>query len=60
MSASGEPHLHFQVTNAPDILASEGLPYVIGRFRMKRPEGAWQERRNEFPLEEAVIDFDVR
>ncbi|MFC5595017.1 peptidoglycan DD-metalloendopeptidase family protein [Lysobacter niastensis] len=55
-----EPHLHLQVTNGPDILASEGLPYVIDRFRIKRPEGAWQERRKEFPPGDAIIDFDVR
>jgi hypothetical protein len=55
-----EPHLHFQVTNGPGILASEGLPYVIDRFRMKRPEGTWQERRNEFPLGNAIIEFDGR
>lgn len=55
-----EPHLHFQVTNGADILASEGLPYVIDRFRMKRPEGTWQERRKEFPPGDATIDFDVR
>ena len=55
-----EPHLHFQVTNGPEILASEGLPYVIDRFRMKLSEGGWQERRNEFPLGNAVIDFDTR
>lgn len=55
-----EPHLHFQVANGPDILASEGLPYVIDRFRMKRPEGTWQERRNEFALGNAIIEFDGR
>lgn len=55
-----EPHLHFQVTNAPGILASEGLPHVMDRFRMKLPQGNWQERRNEFPLGNAVIDFDTR
>ena len=48
------------MTNGPDILASEGLPYVIGRFRMKRPEAIWLERRNEFPLGDATIDFDMR
>ena len=55
-----EAHLHFLVTNGPDILASEGLPYVIDRFRMKRPEGSWQERRNDFPLGNAIIEFDGR
>jgi Peptidase family M23 len=29
---SGAPHLHFQVTDGPDPLASEGLPFVFRRF----------------------------
>jgi murein DD-endopeptidase MepM/ murein hydrolase activator NlpD len=29
--ASG-PHLHFQVTDSPDILDSEGLPFVFDAF----------------------------
>lgn len=31
-SSSG-PHLHFQVMNRPSALASDGLPFVIDRFR---------------------------
>lgn len=57
---SREPHLHFQVTNGPDILASEGLPYVIDRFRAQPADGPWQQRSNEFPLGNMKIDFDVR
>ncbi|MBX9401638.1 M23 family metallopeptidase [Lysobacter sp. BMK333-48F3] len=55
-----EPHLHFQVTDGPGILASEGLPYVIDRFRMKLPDGSWQERANEFPLGNVIIEFAGR
>jgi hypothetical protein len=31
---SGGPHLHFQLTDAPDPLASDGVPYVFGRFTL--------------------------
>lgn len=52
------PHLHFQLTNMPDMFASEGLPFVIDRFRMKILDGNWSERSDEFPWgDETVIDF---
>lgn len=51
------PHLHFQVTDGPDILASEGLPFVIDRFRMRTGEGAWTTRTAAYPLDHDVIDF---
>jgi hypothetical protein len=31
--SSTGPHLHFQVMNRPSALASDGLPFVFGRFR---------------------------
>lgn len=52
-----EPHLHFQVTNGPEILASEGLPYVIDRFRTTAGDGSFQDRKLEFPLGNAAICF---
>lgn len=52
------PHLHFQLTDKPDMFASEGLPFVIDRFRMKTADGSWLERSKEFPWgDETVIDF---
>lgn len=54
---SREPHLHFQVTTGPDILASEGVPYMIDRFRIRRADGSWHDRMREFPLGNALIDF---
>ena len=51
------PHLHFQVADNPDILASEGLPYLVDQFKMKLEDGQWQARSNEFPLNDSVIDF---
>lgn len=32
---SNGPHLHFQVMNAPSLLASESLPYVLRRFDLR-------------------------
>ncbi|MDQ3205788.1 MAG: M23 family metallopeptidase, partial [Pseudomonadota bacterium] len=54
---SREPHLHFQVTNAPGVLASEGLPYVIDRYRARSADGRWEERRNELPLADMAVEF---
>ena len=52
-----EPHLHFQVTTGPDILASEGLPYVIDRFRLKAADATVHDRELEFPLGNVLIDL---
>jgi murein DD-endopeptidase MepM/ murein hydrolase activator NlpD len=56
------PHLHFQVTDGPSPLASEGVPYVLDRFRYlgtandfeetKHPD---QPRANELPGENIVV-----
>ncbi|GJJ00982.1 peptidase M23 [Duganella rhizosphaerae] len=53
------PHLHFQVADAPDFLASEGLPYLIEQFQMRMADGKWTARKREFPLDGAVIDFSL-
>jgi Peptidase family M23 len=52
-----EPHLHFEVTTSPNILAGEGLPYVINRYRIRAANGEWQARIDELPLSNMVIDF---
>lgn len=52
-----EPHLHFQVTSNPDILASEGAPYVFEQYRMKAADGDWETRTREFPMGPMMIDF---
>ncbi|AWH18452.1 M23 family peptidase [Stenotrophomonas sp. ZAC14D2_NAIMI4_7] len=51
------PHLHFQVTTGPGIMSSEGVPFVIERFRAKGPSGDWGVRREEFPLAEGELDL---
>jgi Peptidase family M23 len=51
-----EPHLHFQITTSPKMLAGEGLPYLIDRYRVKSGDD-WQIRRRELPLRDMLIDF---
>lgn len=51
------PHLHFQVTIGPDILASEGVPFLIDRYRSKVGDGAWQTRTHEYPIGDAAVEF---
>jgi hypothetical protein len=51
------PHLHFQVTDNPDVMASEGLPHLFDRYRMKTGDGAWEVRTREYPMGDIVIDF---
>jgi Peptidase family M23 len=51
-----EPHLHFEITNSPKLLAGEGLPYVIDHFRV-RSEKDRESRSRELPLKDMVIDF---
>lgn len=55
---SRQPHLHFQVTTNPDVMASEGLPYVFDRYRMKAADGAWETRSREYPMGNVVVGFD--
>ena len=51
------PHLHFQLTDQPDAMASEGLPHVFDRYRVRTGEGAWEDRRAAYPMGDAVLDF---
>ena len=52
-----EPHLHFQVANALNKFAAEGVPYVIDHFRILSADGTSFARTREFPLGDVVIDF---
>ena len=51
------PHLHFQVASNPDILASEGLPFLFEQYRLKVAGNAWEARAREYPIGDGVIDF---
>jgi hypothetical protein len=55
---SREPHLHFEVSDSPALLAGEGLPYLIDRFAIRTQDGDLDERANELPLLEMAVDFD--
>jgi hypothetical protein len=52
-----QPHLHFQVNDNPEVLASEGLPQLFERYRTRTADGAWQTRTHEYPMGDAVVDF---
>jgi len=51
------PHLHFQVTDAADAMASEGLPFVFEQYRAKTDGGNWEARSGEYPMGDVVLDF---
>jgi hypothetical protein len=60
IGASGdarEPHLHFQVSTSQNLLAGEGVPYLIDHYRAQSADNAWQIRTRELPLGEMLIDF---
>jgi len=66
---STEPHLHFQVTDGPSPLLSNGLPYVFDRFHLEGhvevsdtglvliPTPGPERRENRLPLDLDVIAF---
>ena len=53
------PHLHFQVATGPHILASEGVPFVIDRYRAKDEAGHWHTRTGEYPIGDIEVEFAV-
>jgi hypothetical protein len=53
-----EPHLHFEVTTSPRLLAGEGVPYVIDRYSSKSTsEGPAELHTHELPLDKSVVIF---
>lgn len=52
------PHLHFQMSDAPHILASEGVPFVFERYWAKAADGRWVKREGEFPFGDIEVDFE--
>jgi hypothetical protein len=61
IGASGdarEPHLHFEVTTSSKLLAGEGVPYLIERYRcMSACDGPMELRVHELPLNKNVVVF---
>jgi len=52
-SGSNAPHLHFQVTDGPEPITSDGLPYVFDSFTQDGKRVA-----DQMPLDGWVIAFD--
>ena len=53
-----EPHLHFEVTTSSKLLAGEGVPYLIDRYRCKSAsDGPMELRIHELPLNNSVVVF---
>ena len=53
-----EPHLHFEVTTSSKLLAGEGVPYLIDRYRcMSASGGPIELRIQELPLNNTVVVF---
>ncbi|WP_172448512.1 peptidoglycan DD-metalloendopeptidase family protein [Caulobacter mirabilis] len=50
------PHLHFQVSDGPSLLGSEGFPYVIDAYSEVTGDKS-DARRDELPMRDARIDF---
>jgi hypothetical protein len=57
---SREPHLHFEVTTAPTLLAGEGVPYLIDQYSIKSAGDVWERRTRELPMKDMLIDFGQR
>lgn len=43
---SGEPHLHFQITDGPDAFFSYGVPFVLKKYQKVNEIGEWWEYWN--------------
>jgi murein DD-endopeptidase MepM/ murein hydrolase activator NlpD len=62
---SDAPDLHFQVTDGPSVLGSEGVPYLIESFQEKgrgenfrfQPASAPRTVHAELPLDGVVVSF---
>jgi hypothetical protein len=53
-----EPHLHFQVTDSPKLMAGEGLPYLIDRYQSMNASGGSPEVHvRELPLNNTIAVF---
>lgn len=52
-----EPHLHLEVTTSPQLLAGEGVPYLIDKYRIESADGSRELRTQELPLKDMLIDF---
>ena len=51
------PHLHFEVTTSPRLVAGEGVPYEIDHYAVKLDADSRQDRANGLPLGKMIVDF---
>lgn len=54
---SREPHLHFEVTDNAELLAGEGLPYLIDRYALRTQDAGLDARVGELPMLGMPVDF---
>jgi murein DD-endopeptidase MepM/ murein hydrolase activator NlpD len=54
---STEPHLHFHLSDGPESLASEGVPYVLDTFEIATGQAGFERRTGELPMNSAVVRF---
>jgi murein DD-endopeptidase MepM/ murein hydrolase activator NlpD len=54
---STEPHLHFHLSDGPESLASEGVPYVLDTFEIATGQAGLERRTGELPMNSAVVRF---
>lgn len=53
-----EPHLHFEVTTSSNLMAGEGVPYLIDRYSSKSTSGGPAElHTHELPLDKSIVTF---
>jgi len=70
---SSEPHLHFQICDAPSFLDSEGLPFAIEQFnridykikkdgadKQELVTGRMQKMTNQEPVEDELDSFESK
>jgi murein DD-endopeptidase MepM/ murein hydrolase activator NlpD len=61
IGASGdarEPHLHFEVTTSSRLMAGEGVPYLIDRYRSASANGGPADLHvREMPMNKNVVVF---
>ena len=54
-----EPHLHFEVTTSAKLLAGEGVPYLVDRYRCTTEgNGPSELRTHELPLDKSIVAFE--
>lgn len=51
------PHLHFEITNSPEPLAGQGVPYVFESFTVLEDNGEVVPHKVELPMEKMLVRF---